>query len=169
MQEILVKGGECFATAEPNVIFKTILGPCVSACLFDPVLKIGGMNHFLLPGGGTPEREGRDRFGDAAMQSLLEDMLYLGANRFRLRAFLFGGCQSQFAGHDIGHANAIFARDFLRSNGIRLVQDSIGDNVARWVRFNPTTGHASIRATGHAIPVAANDREVCEPRTGFAL
>jgi chemotaxis protein CheD len=144
-QQIQVLGGETFATAEDNIVFKTVLGPCVSACLFDPVLKIGGMNHFLLPTGGKVQPYGRDRFGDVAMQTLLNDLISLGGNPWRMQARLFGGKSAFLHNKDIGAENARAAKRFLIDNGIRLVESDLGGNMARWVTFNPTTGSTSLK------------------------
>jgi chemotaxis protein CheD len=142
--QIQVLGGESFATAETHILFKTVLGPCVSTCIFDPVLKIGGMNHFLLPVGGNRHSSGRDRFGDVAMRTLLKDMISLGGNPWRMQARLFGGKSSILHGTDVGAENSKFARRFLIENGIRLVESDLGGDIARWVTFNPTTGEATL-------------------------
>ncbi len=144
-QQIQVLGGESFATAETNIVFKTVLGPCVCACLFDPVLKIGGMNHFLLPSGGTLQSAGRNRFADGAMRTLLDDMISLGGSPWRMQARLFGGRYAHLHNTDIGAENAKAARRFLLENGIRLVASDLGGDTARWVTFNPTTGEANLK------------------------
>jgi len=143
--QIQVLGGESFATAETHILFKTVLGPCVSACIFDPVLKIGGMNHFLLPVGGDRHTSGRDRFADVAMQTLLDDMISLGGNPWRMQAKLFGGKSALLHNTDIGAENARFARRFLLENGVRIIENDVGGDIARWVTFHPTTGETTLK------------------------
>lgn len=144
-QKIQVLGGETFATAEANIVFTTVLGPCVSVCLFDPVLKVGGMNHFLLPSGGTLQSVGRNRFADVAMQTLLNDLISLGGSPWRMQAQLFGGKYAHLHNTDIGAENAKAAKRFLLDNSIRLVASDLGGDVARWVTFNPTTGETNLK------------------------
>lgn len=143
--QIQVLGGESFATAESHILFKTVLGPCVSTCIFDPVLKIGGMNHFLLPVGGDRHTSGRDRFGDVAMQTLLDDMISLGGYPWRMQAMLFGGKSTLLHNTDIGAENSRFARRFLSENGVRIIEKDVGGDIARWVMFNPTTGETALK------------------------
>jgi chemotaxis receptor (MCP) glutamine deamidase CheD len=85
--------GEFYATAKDEVIV-TVLGSCVAACLLDPVAMVGGMNHFMLPLSRTDQ--GHDiffaaRYGAAAMEYLINDLLHHGADRERLVAKVFGG------------------------------------------------------------------------------
>ena len=156
--QIQVFGGESFVTAEDNLVFKTVLGPCVSACLFDPVLKIGGMNHFLLPVGGINQMRGRDRFADVAMHTLLTDMISLGGNPWRMQAKLFGGKATLLQNTDIGAANALAAKRFLIDHGIRLVESDLGGDVARWITFNPSTGTTTMKRQTLTLK-AANEVE----------
>jgi chemotaxis protein CheD len=145
LQNIQIFGGETFATAEADIIFKTVLGPCVSACLYDPVMKIGGMNHFLLATGGNRHTSGRDRFGDVAMETLLNDMISMGANPWRMQAMLFGGKKAILNNQDVGRENAAFATQFLKTHGIRLADSDLGGDSARWVTFQPSTGRVHVK------------------------
>lgn len=72
--------GQYFASAHPAII-QTILGSCISVCLFDPVTKIGGMNHILHTGEGLASPDESARFGINAMELLINEMLGLGAVR----------------------------------------------------------------------------------------
>jgi chemotaxis protein CheD len=155
-QKIHVLGGEAFATAETHIEFTTVLGPCVSACIFDPFLKAGGMNHFLLPVGGNRHTRGRDRFADVAMQTLLDDLISLGGNPWRMQAKLFGGKSTVFNNIDVGAENARVAKRFLIDNGIRIVGGDLGGDIARWVTFNPTTGETRLKRQ-NVVPRADND------------
>jgi chemotaxis protein CheD len=128
----------------------TLLGSCVSTCLWDPVRKVGGMNHFMLP--GEPSATSSPwavsaRFGVYAMEVLINEMLHLGADRRRLVAKVFGGAQvlQGFDKLDVGAMNARFVLDFLREEGITLAaQDLLGVS-PRKVHFFPSTGKAQVK------------------------
>ena len=139
--------GEHAISADPNACFSTVLGSCVAACLHDPDRGVGGMNHFLLAdtADGTRVAEEAMRYGAYAMEVLINDLMKLGARRDRLEAKLFGGAKMMDALHDVGAANAAFARRFLADEGIPVIAASLGGRSARRVEFWPTTGRARQR------------------------
>ena len=133
--------GEYSVSDRQDVVLTTILGSCVSTCLWDPVARIGGMNHFLLPEGGSAKAQ-QFRYGLYAMELLINGLLKMGANRARLEAKLFGGAAMSDGLGNIGAANGAFALRFLADEGIPCVAQSLGGRQARRVRFTPSTGHA---------------------------
>ncbi|WP_051340553.1 chemotaxis protein CheD [Azospirillum halopraeferens] len=119
----------------------TTLGSCVAVCLHDAGVRVGGMNHFLLP--GRPEREGQGaptRYGECAMERLLEDLLARGARPDRLEAKLFGGARVIDSSFDVGLTNATFALDWVAQRGIRLTGRDLGGTAGRRVLFFPASG-----------------------------
>jgi chemotaxis protein CheD len=134
--------GEYRISNKPDAVLTTLLGSCVAACIWDPVLAIGGMNHFLLPGEDDAQIRDSERYGVHLMELLVNGLLREGASRQRLQAKLFGGGNMNSALADIGGRNAVFARNFLRNEGIVLVGESLGGDRARKVQFWPTTGRA---------------------------
>lgn len=134
--------GDHRVIAEDDVILATILGSCVSACLFDPVARVGGMNHFLLPdpGPGAIDPMSAKGYGVHAMELLINAMMRAGANRSRLRAHLYGGATMIERLGRIGTANAEFARGFLATEGIDLVHADLEGHQARRIEFIPTEG-----------------------------
>lgn len=150
-----VNQGECRVSGDPAVVFTTVLGSCVSACLYDPVMRIGGMNHILLAHGEKEEGDPRllQRFGIHAMEVLINGMIKQGAERSRLKARLFGGASMHAALRDIGAENSEFARSFLRTEGIILIAESLGGTLARRVDFQPAAGRVRCRMViGQAEP-----------------
>lgn len=134
--------GEHAISDQPEAMLTTILGSCVSACLFDPVRQIGGMNHFLLPDSGPG---GRDiRYSAAAMELLVNGLMRQGASRARLRAKLFGGARILRGLPDIGQRNAEAARRFLRDEGICLIKEDLCGTQARRIRFWPVAGRVQM-------------------------
>lgn len=147
--------GEHAVGGAPGEIITTILGSCVAVCLWDPDRSVGGMNHILLPDGkadGRTDGPGLDRFGGAAMEHLINDLVKLGAERGRLRAKVFGGAAMVSGLSDIGARNAAFAADYLKSEGIPCDGESTGGNSARQIRFWPHSGRAMQRFVASAPP-----------------
>ncbi len=127
----------------------TVLGSCVATCLWDPVLRVGGMNHFMLPGGqATPSLWGvSTRFGVHAMEVLINEMVRLGVDRRRLVAKVFGGANvlKGIETLDVGARNSEFALTFLREEGIALkAQDLLGSS-PRKLHFFPETGQVKLK------------------------
>ena len=132
--------GECKVAKGDHTVLSTILGSCVAACMRDPVARIGGMNHFLLPG-RSDSQEGM-QYGAFLMEVLINELLKAGARRDRLEAKLFGGARMLQGLTDIGRQNGVFARTFLEAEGIPFLGGSLGGDAARRVLFWPATGVA---------------------------
>jgi chemotaxis protein CheD len=148
---IKIMPGEYYVTRSDEVI-TTVLGSCISACVRDPVLRAGGMNHFLLPEditqGSSSWLDGKGgtstRYGSFAMESLINDLLKLGARRERLEVKLVGGGQILASLTDVGQRNVEFARNWLRVEGLALVGEDVGDTYPRRVHYFPLTGRVSM-------------------------
>jgi chemotaxis protein CheD len=128
----------------------TVLGSCVSTCLWDPVEGIGGMNHFMLPGDtATPDSPwaASARFGVYAMEVLINRMIRLGADRRRMIAKVFGGAQllAGFERMDVGAKNSGFVLEFLRVEGIRVLAQDLLDVCPRKVHFFVDTGKVQVK------------------------
>jgi chemotaxis protein CheD len=148
LRKIHVIGGDCWNSSDPNTLFTTVLGSCVSACIYDPVRAIGGMNHFILPfGGDHVPQDAKNRYGQVAMRTLVDGLIRHGAKRERLEAKLYGGRSNNPDGAGPGVINAAFAKEFLRMEGIRLIEARLGEDLARWVCFIPATGEVKVRET----------------------
>lgn len=139
---IAVVQGEFHISDDPETLMSTVLGSCVAVCLHDPVCNIGGMNHFLLPFGKEEGTNRPVRYGLFAMEMLINALLKAGAKKSRLQAKLFGGAKISADLRDIGQTNAAFAREYLASEGIQCLGESLGGQNARRVMFRPTTGQA---------------------------
>jgi chemotaxis protein CheD len=143
----------------------TLLGSCVAVCLFDPILKVGGMNHFLLP---TTSSSNTDidviLNGDYSMEVLVNGLLGKGAKKPRLLAKAFGGgtiiSSIRMA---IGERNAAFASEWLQREGIKLVASDFNGPWSRKVVFVPQNGDAYCRriptTQASAIDVARAEQE----------
>lgn len=140
--------GEFYATADDEVIV-TVLGSCVAACIMDPIAMVGGMNHFMLPvklGERDPDVFYAARYGAAAMEYLINNLLHLGAQRDRLVAKAFGGGKvMRGMSTDVGGQNVDFVREFLRNEDIPLWSEDLGGPHPRKVYFFPHTGQVLVK------------------------
>jgi chemotaxis protein CheD len=142
-RRVNVVQGEYNVSADPSVVFTTILGSCVAACIRDPVAGVGGLNHFLLPGNDNSDRTTEvERYGVHLMELLVNGLMKMGARRDRLEAKLFGGAKMMERLSDIGKLNASFAERFLQHEGIRMVGGSLGGEQGRRIQFWPVSGRA---------------------------
>ena len=147
---LTVMQGQVRVSAGPRVELTTVLGSCVATCLYDPVVEVGGMNHFLL---AEPEsNNGRvdEHYGVYLMELLINEMLHQGATKSGLRAHLYGGANMHAGMARIGTANAAFAQAFLARERIPLVREDLGGMHARRVDFRPATGRVRYRTVEDA-------------------
>ncbi len=131
--------GEYHVSADAALSITTLLGSCVAACIHDPAAQVGGMNHFLLPG-DEANAPLLARHGVHLMELLINGLLKKGAQRHRLEAKLFGGARTMQGLGDIGAANARFAQEFLRREGIAITGGSLGGETGRRLQFWPASG-----------------------------
>ena len=142
--------GEMAVGSKPMAV-RTVLGSCVSACLFDPVARVGGMNHFLLADFNPASRTGSEaRFGLHAMELLINGMMRLGAERRRIVAKAFGGANiiPGMSSPTVGERNVSFLESFLALEKIRLASHYFGGDSAIQVVFHTHTGRAFMRSVG---------------------
>lgn len=136
----------------------TLLGSCVAVCLYDPKLRLGGMNHFLLPSRKGTDQDDTDVIlaGDYSMEILVNSLLGKGARKERLIAKAFGGgtilSSIRMA---IGERNAEFAREWLNREGIALAASDFLGPWSRKVIFDPATGDAWCRRIPITQAIAA--------------
>jgi chemotaxis protein CheD len=138
--------GQVFASAEPTSVV-TILGSCVAVCLFDPVARVGGMNHYLLP--LFVQRERSPRFGNVALALLLDQVLLHGARKVNLSAKVFGGAGVldgfQRSGRSLGHDNVELALRTLEAEGIPILDGDVGGRRGRRLVFHVDDGSAWVK------------------------
>jgi chemotaxis protein CheD len=160
--------GEFYVTPHPEGIC-TVLGSCVSACIRDTKLNVGGMNHFMLPldgsnGTGTWHVAGSaaTRYGNVAMERLINEILKLGGRRENLEIKLVGGGRvlSEMS-NDVGARNIEFVRDYVRSEGFIVLNEDLGDVFARRVVYFPQTGRLRVKklTAGRDDTLVARERQ----------
>ncbi|MBY4892705.1 chemotaxis protein CheD [Rhodobacteraceae bacterium N5(2021)] len=138
-----VMQGQTQVSQDPNEVLTSILGSCVAACVRDPERRIGGMNHFLLPG-SDPRDSGNVRYGAKSMEDLINALLRKGADRRRLEVWLFGGANVLGTQTGVGAANSAFAMEFVKTEGFTLRGSDLGGTLGRRIRFTPFKGTAQV-------------------------
>ncbi len=143
--------GEYYVTMEDELI-TTVLGSCISACIRCKAFGIGGMNHFMLP--MKKEHHSEDwgavassatRFGNVAMEHLINEILKQGASRQHLEVKIIGGGKILKNMSDVGDRNIQFVRDYLEMENLELVGEDVGDIYPRKVMYNPMTGKVRVK------------------------
>jgi chemotaxis protein CheD len=142
--------GDYYVTTHDEMVF-TVLGSCVSACVRDRVLGIGGMNHFMLPletkhlKQGTTSLSAATRFGNVAMERLVNDILKCGGRREQMEVKVVGGGRVIGEMSDIGARNVAFIADYLHAEGLRVLGEDVGGTHARKVQYFPATGRTRVQ------------------------
>lgn len=127
-----------FAEKEAYVV-DTILGSCVAVCLFDQKIKIGGINHYMLPlwnGEGLAS----PKYGNIAIEKLIEKMLRNGATKENMIAKIFGGACQTSNTINVGSKNIQIAREQLAQHTIKIVAEDVGGSVGRKIIYDTGTG-----------------------------
>lgn len=138
--------GEYYVSASGETI-TTVLGSCISVCMRDKENGIGGMNHFMLPTIYDADRYGDSkwlstaaRYGNVAMERLINTILVNGGKRKNLECKVFGGARVLNLDSDVGNKNIVFIREYLQVEKIQLVAHDLGGQWPRKLIYSPRTG-----------------------------
>lgn len=132
--------GETIVTSQAMKI-STILGSCVSVCLYSPVEQIAGMNHFVLPWNKQNDSN-RSRYGDSSIEDMILKMIRTGAIKKNISAQIYGG-SSMFInsehGFRIGEKNIESALKTLKIFDIPVIYKETGGNAGRRIIFDTSS------------------------------
>lgn len=143
----------------PNAITTLGLGSCVGIALYDPVTKVAGLAHIMLPDSTQiRNNENKAKFADTGISELVSQMVKAGANKERLVAKIAGGAQ-MFAFHNVnnsdmvrvGERNVESTKKTLKMMHIKLLSEDTGLNYGRTVEFYSETGDFLIKSVGKPI------------------
>ena len=155
--------GELYVSACGEMVV-TVLGSCVAACIRDPERGIGGMNHFMLPEesefGSGRFAELKTRYGNWAMEVLINEILKFGGDKKKLEVKLFGG--GHVVNHmttDVGQRNIQFVLNFLKNEGIQVTAEDVGGERPRKVYYATDTGQCRVRTLSRLNNETIMDRE----------
>jgi len=152
MEMVKILPGEYYVTSIDEVI-STVLGSCISVCICDKKLGIGGMNHFMLPENKNGNRDewqdmqtGRaTRYGVDAMEHLVNDILKNGGRKNHFDIKVCGGGRMMENMSDVGKSNIQFIHDYLKKEGYKVTSEDTGDIYPRKVRYFPKTGQLQVK------------------------
>lgn len=134
-----------YASREPAMV-STVLGSCVTVCLYDPVVRVGGMNHFMLPV-WNGEGLASPKYGDIAIEKLLQKVIQLGARKANLQAKIFGGADSRRETNvfRIGERNHELAFALISSLCLPIISSHVGGEKGRKILFNTASGEVMLK------------------------
>jgi chemotaxis protein CheD len=162
-EAVKVLPGEYFVTTT-DMVLVTVLGSCVSACIRDREKGIGGMNHFMLA--ESVDRgalSASARYGNYAMEILVNHLMKLGARRQNLEAKVFGGgrVMASLESSMVGERNSTFVLEYLKTEGIALAAKDLLDVTPRKVYFFPASGRVLVKklARVHNDTLARREKE----------
>lgn len=144
--------GEYYVTTE-NELTITVLGSCIAACIRDKVTGVGGMNHFMLPetseqklnAGAEAVVGNATRYGNYAMEHLINMILANGGKRKNLEVKVFGGGKIIPTAGDVGQRNIDFVLEYIDTEALKIVSQDLGDIYPRKVVFFPKTGKVRMK------------------------
>jgi len=144
--------GEYYVTSSDEII-TTVLGSCISACIRDRYFGIGGMNHFMLPiseggtwaGGDVDPTSMATRYGNFAMEHMINEILKQGGHKQNLEVKIFGGGQILHSMTDVGLGNIEFVRDYIRTEGLHVDSEDVGDIYPRKIVYYPQSGRVRMK------------------------
>lgn len=142
--------GEYYVTKSDEGVYTT-LGSCISACIRDRVSGVGGMNHFMLPASADADGwkagglSAATRYGNFAMEHLINDIMKNGGQRKNLEVKLFGGGRILQNMTDVGLRNINFVHDYIQTEGLKVLAEDVGDIFPRMVVYFPASGKVKVK------------------------
>ena len=140
---IKVLPGKFYITRRADEVIVTVLGSCVSACIRDVQTGIGGMNHFMLASDAAGHWGGDQqsmRYGNFAMEKLINELIKAGCPRERMEVKVFGGGNVTDTKNQIGTQNAEFVLRYLEDEGLPCSAHDLGGPYPRRIQYFPSTG-----------------------------
>lgn len=147
-----INPGEYYVSAHGELI-TTVLGSCIAVCVRDTALGIGGMNHFMLPVMATKSSQDwkdtpvsfETRYGNIAIERLINSIISLGGQRQRLECKIFGGAKVLDISSNVGLKNIEFAKRYIISEGFTIAAEDVGDIFPRKVLYFPASGRVRVK------------------------
>lgn len=152
MEMVKILPGEFYVTTSDEII-STVLGSCISVCIRDTKLGIGGMNHFMLPKNnnavddhwGYNEVDKAARYGSDAMEQLINELLKNGGSKKRFEIKITGGGRIMAKMNDVGAKNISFIKEYLGREGYSVTTADVGEIYPRKVRYFPRSGRLQVK------------------------
>ena len=151
---VVVGIGDCKVTDNPESVLVTYaLGSCIAVMIHDPVARVGGLLHFMLPESGIDREKAQSRpfmFADTGIPMLFHSAYSKGAEKRRLVVSVAGGAQMMDEGgvFNIGKRNCLAMRKIFWKAGVILQAEDVGGTMSRTVRLEVGTGRVSLHGAG---------------------
>ena len=152
-----IQPGEYYVSNQ-NEGISTVLGSCVAVCIRDRQAGVGGMNHFMLPVDANPNSSkiisNATRYGNYAMEHLINDIMQAGGCKKHFEIKLFGGANVNSSSSKVGDRNIEFAQEFFRMEGYSVTAQDVGGSHPRRILYYPLNGKLLLKR----LPIAAGDQ-----------
>jgi len=162
MKMVRILPGATYTTGASDEIIVTVLGSCVAACVRNPLVGFGGMNHFMLPENDSCDWNGVSsalRYGNYAMEALINAVLKSGCGRRDLEIKLFGGANLNRSPTLVGSKNSEFALQYLEREGMKVAVEDLGGTRGRRIMYSPGTGRVQRLLLKHTVEHSVVDAE----------
>lgn len=162
--------GDYYATSNPNEALTTTLGSCIAVCMRDPIIRFGGMNHFVLPVPSMDREDGASlvmRYGSFAIEQLINVILGEGGQRQRMEVRVFGGANIIKGMGTVGFHNADFVEEYLQRERLTILASQLRGSVPRKIRYWPATGLVQMREIKNKTAAEIFDQEARLQTDGF--
>jgi len=150
MLTIRIGMAEMVISKIPTTITTTV-GSCIALCMYDPIMRIGGMVHIVLPiNPSCEEKEMKQKYADTAVMALFTALILEGADKKRIRAKIAGGANMfqkldlKCKALDIGRSNTEMTKEKLAEFHIPLIAEDTGGNYARRIEFDTDSGKMTV-------------------------
>ncbi|OIQ47659.1 MAG: hypothetical protein BM565_05550 [Gammaproteobacteria bacterium MedPE] len=141
---VKVVAGDYYVSSQDEVIC-TVLGSCVSTCIRDTTIGVGGINHFLLPDADCDILSSSNRYGVFAMEQLINAIIKYGGQRENFEIKVVGGGNMMAGANDIGQRNIAFVQQFLKTEGLAVSALDVGGLQARRIQYIAKTGQLMVQ------------------------
>lgn len=154
MRSVIVGIADCQLSDDPDSLLVTYaLGSCIAVMIYDPLVRVGGMLHFMLPDSSIDGLNAGQRpfmFADTGIPQLFRKAYAMGADKKRLIVRLAGGAQvmDDHGVFDIGKRNYTATRKILWKAGVMTQGEAVGGTTSRTVRLEVATGTTWLRGAG---------------------
>ncbi|HCI30070.1 MAG TPA: chemoreceptor glutamine deamidase/glutamate methylesterase CheD [Fervidobacterium sp.] len=155
-KKVIIGIGEWAVEKNPAILVTLGLGSCIGVCIRDPMARIGGMVHVMLPDSGGKPTNTPGKFADSGISLIIDELIKMGGQRSRLEAKVAGGASMFQSAMDIGSRNIEAVLKTLERNGVKLVAKDVGGNKARSIEYDIESGKLMVRKvkTGDAVEVS---------------
>lgn len=151
---VVIGVADCHVTSDPSSVLVTYaLGSCVGVSIYDPVARVGGLLHFMLPAapaGAIESGKSPYMFADSGIPMLFREAYERGAEKKRLQVRAAGGAQimDERGVFNVGQRNCVAMRRILWRAGVILQAEDTGGILARTMRFELASGRVFLRSPG---------------------